>query len=478
MDYYWTRGHTLGRGSTATVYTAEFHGSGELFAVKSAEVHRSEELRKEQGLLSSLNCPQIVKYKGYDVTYEDGRYFYNLFLEYAPRGTLLDVIAHYNHGGATMEHSLASVYTRQILLGLNYLHSNGIVHCDVKGQNVLITQHGAKIADFGCARKVGSGAGGRGGVIAGTPAFMAPEVARGDEQGFPADVWALGCTILEMVTGKPPWNDVSGDPVSVLYRVGFSGEAPEIPESVSEEVKDFLGKCLRSEASKRWTVKELLGHAFVAESRFVGIECDEHDLDTPTSVLEPQGLWNWHTNQDSPRGISSMNSPSARDRVLGLCGDDEPNWDLNNADDDKWITVRSNEDYSPVGIAQDFCSDNVRILREDDENVLVNFYEPPQDVVVICNVIHELSRWNDVVVVVGDSYLCRIIDCKCCIRDSVFLGCCSSCSSLNIYYYCCKKKEIYVTHGLLFNSTLDDMATLQFKFPILLQWNNNVFPIM
>ncbi|MED6163265.1 hypothetical protein PIB30_078244 [Stylosanthes scabra] len=402
MDYYWTRGQTLGRGSTATVYAAQFHHSAELFAVKSAELHRSEELRKEQSLLCSLNCPQIVKYQGYDVTYEDGEYFYNLFLEYAPRGTLVDVIAHHNHGGATMEDSLASFYTRQILLALNYLHSNGIVHCDVKGQNVLITQNGAKIADFGCARKVSSGGGGGGGVIAGTPAFMAPEVARGDEQGFPADVWALGCTVLEMFTGKPLWRDVSGDPVSVLYRVGFCGEAPEIPGSVSEEVKDFLGKCFRSEASKRWTVKELLGHAFVAESRFVGMKCVDHDLDTPTSVLEPQALWNWDTNHDSPRGSfsSSMDySPSARDRVLGLCSHDAPNWELYDADhDDTWITVRTNGDYFPVQDAQDFCSDNDRILREDtdDENVLVNLT-------------HELSRWDNVVV--GDSYyLCRIND--------------------------------------------------------------------
>ena len=435
----WTRGHALGRGSTAAVYIAESHRSGEVFAVKTAELHRSEELQKEQGLLSTLNCPQIVTYQGYDVTFENGAHWYNLFMEYAPRGTLVDLVS--NHNGA-MEESLVGFYTRQILLGLNYLQSNGIVHCDVKGQNVLVTDQGAKIADLGCARRVGSG-----GVIAGTPVFMAPEVARGEQQGFPADVWALGCTVLEMITGKPPWHGVANDPVSMLYRVGFSGEAPEVPGFVSEQGKDFLGKCLRRDPSERWTVGELLGHGFVAESRLEGKEIafgiGRCDWDTPPSVLE-RGFWDsLETSQDSTRGWCSWDSPSAGDRVRRLCGTGEPAWEWGD-DDEKWITVRSNEvsegellwvhdGEGSIVESEDCGSDNVGILRE--ENGLVIFYEPKA---VVGNVI-QLSRWT---VAVNDCYLCST-NCGCCSRDSLFLG--RSCLKFFTYgNFDPQKKEIFV----------------------------------
>ncbi|KAF2314176.1 hypothetical protein GH714_023885 [Hevea brasiliensis] len=115
------------------------------------------------------------------------------------------------------------LYTRDILQGLEYLHTNGLAHCDIKSKNVLVSKEGAKIADFGCAKFVEK-VGGAMSEFSGTPAFMAPEVARGEEQGFPADLWALGCTIIEMATGNIPWTEHQNDPVSALYQIGFSSE--------------------------------------------------------------------------------------------------------------------------------------------------------------------------------------------------------------------------------------------------------------
>ncbi|RDX63055.1 Mitogen-activated protein kinase kinase kinase 17, partial [Mucuna pruriens] len=316
----WTRGHTLGRGSTAAVYIAESCHSGQVFAVKSAELHRSEFLQREERILSTLKCPQIVAYQGCDITFENGVHWFNVFMEYAPHGTLAE------HGGC-MEEVVVGSYTRQILQGLNYLHSNGIVHCDVKGRNVLVTEQGAKIADLGCARRVGESSS----VIAGTPAFMAPEVARGEQQGFPADVWALGCTVLEMITGKPPWHG-GGDPAAAVYRIAFSGEVPEIPSFVSEQGRDFLGKCLKREPNERWSVEELLGHGFVKECSELKLLLD---WDTPTSVLE-RGFWDsLETTQHRARDCLSP-----RDRIRRLFSD-EPIWEWN--DDWQWVTVRNNE---------------------------------------------------------------------------------------------------------------------------------------
>ncbi|KAF2304712.1 hypothetical protein GH714_037566 [Hevea brasiliensis] len=214
----WTRGRTIGRGSTSTVSIAALDQSGQAFAVKSAELSQSEFLQREQRILSALSCPQIIAYKGFDITRENGKLLYNIFLEYAPGGTIMDAIR--KHGG-WLDESFIRSYTRQILLGLHHLHSNGILHRDIKCHNILVTSDGAKIADLGCAKQVDEVVATKT-PIAGTPVYMAPEVVRGEHQGFPADVWALGCTVVEMATGRAPWTNIS-DPVSALYQIGFSG---------------------------------------------------------------------------------------------------------------------------------------------------------------------------------------------------------------------------------------------------------------
>ncbi|KAI4295929.1 hypothetical protein L6164_035923 [Bauhinia variegata] len=342
----WTRGRTVGRGSTATVSIAKSHQTGDVFAVKSAELSQSEFLKREQRILSTLmSCPQIVSYKGCDVTLENGAFLYNLFVEYAPHGTLSDAI----RNGGLHEEAPIRTYARQILLGLNHLHSNGIVHCDIKGQNLLITDEGVKIADLGCARRVGDSDG----VIAGTPLFMAPEVARGEQQGFPADVWALGCTMLEMITGKARWGDVS-DPVAALYRIGFSDEVPELPCFVSEKGKDFLSNCLKRDPNERWSASELLKHEFVKESK---PETDglTQTLDTPTSVLDPS-FWDSMSTEESEtiQNPTRNYSESGRHRIHRLCGEATtsfggmPNWQW----DDNWVTVRSNNGESHEGNMQ------------------------------------------------------------------------------------------------------------------------------
>ncbi|KAK7359800.1 hypothetical protein VNO77_01765 [Canavalia gladiata] len=418
----WTRGHTLGRGSTAAVYIAESHRSGQLFAVKSAELHRSELLKREQGILSSLKCPQIVTYQGCDTTLENGVHWFNLFMEYAPHGTLAE------HGGG-MEEAVVGSYTRQILQGLNYLHSKGIVHCDVKGQNVLVTEKGVKIADLGCARKVGESTS----AIAGTPAFMAPEVARGEEQGFPADVWALGCTVLEMITGKPPWHG-GCDPAAVIYRIGFSGEVPVIPSLVSEQGKDFLGKCFKRDPNERWSVKELLGHSFVKDCK--ELKLLSLDSDTPTSVLE-RGFW----DSLDPARVSLRDWSSPRDRIHRLFSD-EPVWEWD--DDDQWVTVRSNEVHHFEGLSLQKMN-NVSNTLSYDQNDLVIFCDPKNVVVIVI----ELSRWN----AIGHDCYVRGSNCCCHVRESklLFWSCLMIVPIRNFDF---PKKEVFIMHAFLLSVSL------------------------
>lgn len=358
----WTRGRTIGRGSSATVSIAMAHGSGQVLAVKSTELAQSEFLQREQRTLSTLDCPQIVAYRGCDITCENGGLLYNVFMEYAPDGTLVDAI---RSQGGHLDEATIKVYTRSILLGLQYLHANGIVHCDIKGRNLLVTNDGLKIADLGCARRVDD-VSSAGSSIAGTPVFMAPEVARGEEQGFPADVWALGCTVIEMATGRAPWPDVS-DPVSALYRIGFSGDIPEAPIFMSKQAKDFLDKCLKRDPVDRWSACELLKHAFLEDPISPSQQVNNFNSDTPTSVLD-QGFWeSMGEAETTPEQThkSSLEAPletigQLRSEISMTSSQRMPNWVW----DEQWVTVRSNRVKEP---------DNVNRSQDCD---LLNANEP------------------------------------------------------------------------------------------------------
>ncbi|KAK9155660.1 hypothetical protein Sjap_003140 [Stephania japonica] len=325
----WIRGRAIGRGSTASVSIATDEQSGDIFAVKSAKLSKSEFLQREQKILCSLNCPQIVGYVANNVTTEQGETLYNLFMEYAPGGTLTELIQ--KQGGSIKEAEIR-VHTREILHGLSYLHSRGITHCDIKGRNVLIGADGAaKIADFGCSRLNYENCASIG--ISGTPAFMAPEVARGEDQGYGADVWAVACTVIEMITGRPPWPELL-DPVSAVYKIGFTDETPKIPSSTSEELKDFLGKCLRRDAKERLTVDQLLKHPFLVDSI---------SKNSPTSVLD-QDFWDSFEEEEETERPSSSSGDlknsslpnSVSERMRRVSCSRAPNWGW----EEDWVTIR------------------------------------------------------------------------------------------------------------------------------------------
>ncbi|XP_047336125.1 mitogen-activated protein kinase kinase kinase 18-like [Impatiens glandulifera] len=334
----WSRGPTVGRGSFATVSAAISNLTGHIFAVKSTQLSSSNSLQNEQRILSNLTHPRIIGYIGHDTTVENHKFLYNLFLEFLPYGNLNDETL--RHGG-TMKDSLIALYTRQILDGLDHIHSIGIAHCDIKGQNILLGENGAKIADFGCAKWVSYPPPPEN-VISGTPTFMAPEVAGGEEQGFPADIWALGCTIIEMATGGSPWSSHHRHyrhPCSILYRIAFSGESPIIPDFLSGKAKDFLGRCLRRDPKERWTARELLKHPFVEESNYAERENEGLNSKSPMSTLN-QSIWN------SVEDVSEVPRPSSGfsqgDRIRQLTSfSGKPNWSR----EENWVTIRDYNYY-------------------------------------------------------------------------------------------------------------------------------------
>ncbi|KAI4319858.1 hypothetical protein MLD38_033408 [Melastoma candidum] len=359
----WVRGNTIGRGSAATVSLATCCSSGQTFAIKSAEVSRSESLRNEASILSMLGCPHVVGYRGCDITREeghDGRLVFNLLLEYAPGGSLSDVI----RKRSRLEEEEIVHYAREITTGLDCLHSRGIVHGDLKPTNVLIgVSDRAKIADFGCAKRVEETSA----RIGGTPMYMAPEAARGEEQGCPADIWALGCTIVEMATGRFPWAGVS-DPVSAIHKIIYSDESPDIPGHLSPQAKDFLRCCLKRDSRERWTAGQLLNHRFLDQlNRHCATKQVEEFRLSPTSVMD-WGTWEFVEASRESTAPSPGRAESWDDRIEKLTTGQQPlpSW-CSEEDHEGWINAREEDSMEHadivVGVGGGWLLEGVGICR-------------------------------------------------------------------------------------------------------------------
>ncbi|XP_020236645.1 mitogen-activated protein kinase kinase kinase 17 [Cajanus cajan] len=333
----WVRGDAVGRGSFATVSLAipKTHpGRFPLTAVKSSEANTSRWLKNEKHVLDRLgSCPRIVRCFGHDYTLENGVEFYNLFLEYAAAGTLADEVK--RRGGRIAEPAVRH-HARSIVEGLNHVHQKGFVHCDVKLQNILVFEDGEiKIADFGLAKEAGEEQSRS--ECRGTPMFMSPEQVIAGECGPAADIWALGCAVVEMVTGKPAWQVEKGSSMwSLLLRIGAGEEVPGIPENLSDEGKDFIGKCFIKDPRKRWSAEMLLAHPFVSEDTVSFKHFHESPRshfefpDWVSSATESQSPWNFHESC-----LDSLCSPENRLRRL-VTVQTPAGW----SESDGWSSVR------------------------------------------------------------------------------------------------------------------------------------------
>ncbi|KAK6130340.1 hypothetical protein DH2020_035932 [Rehmannia glutinosa] len=158
------------------------------------------ELEKEVNLLKNLSHPNIVRYLG-TAREEDSL---NILLEFVPGGSISSLLGKFG----SFPESVIRMYTKQLLLGLEYLHKNKIMHRDIKGANILVDNKGCiKLADFGASKKVEALATITGAKsMKGTPYWMAPEVIVQSGHSYSADIWSVGCTVIEMATGKAPWS--------------------------------------------------------------------------------------------------------------------------------------------------------------------------------------------------------------------------------------------------------------------------------
>ncbi|KVH92521.1 mitogen-activated protein kinase kinase kinase 17 [Cynara cardunculus var. scolymus] len=347
MPMEWVRGKTIGHGSFAAVSLAkptnQNSGFPPLMAVKSCGVSHSASLMNERLILEELkDCPEIIGCYGDSLTIENGKRLYNVALEYASGGALADKVK--NSGSFRLSESEVQRYTNSILRGLHFIHRNGFVHCDIKLQNVLLVSDGVKdavkIADFGLAKKAAGDLNSKY-EIRGTPMYMAPETVVGGEQESASDIWALGCLVTEMITGNPVWN--CSDFGALLMKIGIGAEIPEIPAKLSDDGKDFLGKCFLKDPKKRWTAEMLLNHPFINTVTY------KEEAENQISPRDPFDFPDWESQQSSESStefdcwigdgsefLSGSPSIPPATRLGQLLTDLKPNWSVSSS----WVKVR------------------------------------------------------------------------------------------------------------------------------------------
>uniref|UniRef100_A0A8D0G3C7 Mitogen-activated protein kinase kinase kinase 3-like n=1 Tax=Sphenodon punctatus TaxID=8508 RepID=A0A8D0G3C7_SPHPU len=262
----WRLGKLLGRGAFGEVYLCYDVDTGMELSVKQVPFDPdSQETSKEVNaleceiqLLKTLRHDRIVQYYGCLRDPEERKL--SIFVEYMPGGSIKDQLKAY---GALTE-NVTRKYTRQILQGVFYLHSNMIVHRDVKGANILRDSAGnVKLGDFGASKRIQticmSGTGIKS--VTGTPYWMSPEVISGEGYGRKADVWSVGCTVVEMLTEKPPWAEFEA--MAAIFKIATQPTKPQLPDGVSDYCRNFL-KQIFVEEKRRPTAEDLLRHPFVS----------------------------------------------------------------------------------------------------------------------------------------------------------------------------------------------------------------------
>ncbi|KAG2171667.1 hypothetical protein INT43_008047 [Umbelopsis isabellina] len=271
----WIRGALIGKGSFGRVYHALNVAAGDFIAVKQVDIPKTssdllsvqqketvESLYQEITLLKDLDHEHVVEYLGYDHDETEG--MINIFLEYVSGGSISSRLA--RHGA--FEEPVVRHFTRQILLGLEYLHDRKILHRDIKGANILVEQDGiCKISDFGLSKKndyenpydqnshMSLRVTNQNTIIN----RMAPEMVKSEAYSAKVDIWSTGCTVIEMFTGQRPW--LAMNQLAALYNLGHYNKPP-LPDNISEEAREFLDLCLTIDPDKRPTAADLLAHPF------------------------------------------------------------------------------------------------------------------------------------------------------------------------------------------------------------------------
>ncbi|CEL61904.1 Cytokinesis protein sepH OS=Aspergillus niger (strain CBS 513,88 / FGSC A1513) GN=sepH PE=3 SV=1 [Rhizoctonia solani AG-1 IB] len=256
---HYSLGDCIGKGQFGSVYRALNLTTGQMVAVKqlaldglSADEVKS--LKKEVDLLKSLSHPSIVKYEGMA---QDEEHL-SIVLEYVENGSLGQTLKAFGK----LNEKLVASYVIRILEGLHYLHQCSVVHCDLKAANILTTKNGnVKLSDFGVSLNLHAME--RVNEVAGTPNWMAPEVIELKGASTKSDIWSLGCVVVELLTGRPPYGDIPNG-LTVMFRI-VEDERPPIPDGFSPMLRNFLELCFNKDPDLRPSAAILFEHPWLKQ---------------------------------------------------------------------------------------------------------------------------------------------------------------------------------------------------------------------
>eukprot|EP01062_Namystynia_karyoxenos_P027073 TRINITY_DN20875_c0_g1_i1.p1 TRINITY_DN20875_c0_g1~~TRINITY_DN20875_c0_g1_i1.p1 ORF type:complete len:853 (+),score=237.58 TRINITY_DN20875_c0_g1_i1:118-2676(+) len=298
------KGQQLGQGAYGIVYQGIDTLTGKFVAIKEV---KADTVREELSTLQVLNHRNIVRYIDYELA--DGGMML-IYLELVEGGSLASVLSQFG----CLAEPVVRAYTGQTVQGLRYLHSQGVSHRDIKPANLLVTSDGTvKLADFGTAatlfaKGTPDAPGGKGvASLVGTPQYLSPEAIRGHHSRS-ADVWALGCTVVELKTGKPPWHGVIECEIVMefILKVANSKLVPACPPGMSEDGRRFVDRCLKREQKDRSSCAEL------AEADWLTQTMTEEQLAAEVGCqLSPNAFGgtskSLQAGLDSPRGGITQN---------------------------------------------------------------------------------------------------------------------------------------------------------------------------
>ncbi|KAI7895905.1 uncharacterized protein EV154DRAFT_494138 [Mucor mucedo] len=380
-------GNCIGKGQFGSVYRALDLATGEIVAVKRLFLEEGaldDEIMKEVALLKTLSHSNVIRYLGFI----QGKQSINIILEFAENGSLMSTLKAF---GAFPEKLVAS-FCIKILNGLDYLHQNEVVHCDLKAANILTTKTGdVKLTDFGVSLNLKI-KGADAGSVSGTPNWMAPEVIELKGASTKSDIWSLGCTLVELVTGKPPYADLIA--MSAMFRI-VEDPIPPLPDSISDEMKSFLTACFQKDPQLRPSAHELLHHPWILQNqqRIRKTETYSHDLSSylrnhpqPTEEEEAEE----EEEEEEDHFTNSNNSNMTLRNSSGL----QSSSDLSRHPNESQVTLYDEEEGEEE---EDASTKGVPLgLRDEEDYITHRFIHTSFGKVVECKVCGDLMNTQSI----------------------------------------------------------------------------------